>query len=102
MVQVAAILLGFMLSFFNKWLFWDSNNNNKNKNEKELEKIEYYVIASGFFSELFLAVSIIVGLFPENSTYNYIRIFLIIGIVFLLTAIILAIICEIRYIKKNK
>ena len=94
-VQVAAILLGFMLAFFNKWLFWDSSNNN----EKNLKQLEYYVISTGLISELFLGITIIVGLFSGNITQNCLHIFMIIGVGFLLIAIFLATICEINYIE---
>ncbi len=102
-VHVAAILLGFMLAFFNKWLFWDSSNNKSNNNENNtFSPLEYFVISTGLISELFLAITIIVGLFTANITQNCLRIFMVIGVGFLLIAIFLATICEIKYIENKR
>ena len=102
-VTVSAILLGFMLAFFNKWLFLDSNNKKSDNNEDNtLSGLEYLVTYTGLFSVLFFAITIIVGLFSGNITQNCLHIFMIIGVVFLFITVFLATICEIKYIEDNK
>jgi len=98
-VQVSAIILGFMIAFFNKWLFWESNN--KNNNKKKLSPLEYSVIFLGLSAEILFAITIVLGLSPVIILIKCIWLLMTFGVVNLVVAIILATICEINYINRK-
>ena len=100
-VQVSAIILGFMIAFFNKWLFSDFK-----KNGYEKKWFDYAIIFFGIFSEVLFALTIILGLFSSVKNENHIWLLMTLGISFLSISIILAAIYEIiaiheYYKKKN-
>ncbi len=89
-VQVSAIILGFMIGFFNKWLFSDYK-----KQDYEEKWFDYLIIFFGIFSEIFFALTIVFGLSSKTINENQVWLLMTFGIGFLSISIILAAIYEI-------
>ena len=97
MVEVSAIILGFMIAFFNTWLFSEYK---KQKYEKKC--FDYLIIIFGLFSEIFFAITIILGLSSNLINEDHIWLLMALGIVFLMVSVVLASIYEIVAIIKDK